>query len=117
MKHTEQEIKEIAKQSMKDIDWDYDKQKEISVIFKSKDEEIKIYEKMKNHPKYNEVIATLRNYWTIGFDFEPEAELEYNSMFMHVDDDTAEPFSIRHKQAIFKILKNSEGKYYTELER
>jgi hypothetical protein len=117
MKHTEQEIKEIAKQSMKDIDWDYDKQKEISVIFKSKDEEIKIYEKMKNHPKNKEVISSLRNYWTIGFDFEPEAEIEYNSIFLDIDDDTGEAFSIRHKQAIFKLLKDSEGIYYTELER
>lgn len=117
MKYSKQEIIEIGKKVMESINWKYDKNKSYDPFFNNKEEEIKIYEKMKNHPKYNEVVSSLRNYWTIGFDFEPEAEIEYNSIFLDIDDDTGEAFSIRHKQAIFKLLKDSEGVYYTELER
>jgi hypothetical protein len=54
------------------------------------------------------------DFWTVGFDFEREAEIENNNMFLDIWDETGEPFEISHKQARFKILKTDEGKYYTE---
>jgi hypothetical protein len=118
MKHTEKKIKEIAKQTMNDIKWGFDKQKDLRLFFEDKEDEIEYAKKqIKDKEKLNKYIKTLKSIWIVGFDFEPEAELEYNSIQLSIDDDTGEPFSIRHKQAIFKILKNSEGKYYTILER
>jgi len=57
----------------------------------------------------------IRPYWVVFFDFEPEAEIDNNMMMLEIDDETGEPYEIRHKQARFKILKNDEGGYYTEL--
>lgn len=115
MKQSKENIIIKAKQLMKEIDWGYDNSKELDPFFESKEKQILEYEDFKDHPNYKKVISQIKSYWTIGFDFEPEAEIEYNRIFLEIDDDTGEPFSIRHKQAIFKILKNSEGKYFTEL--
>lgn len=113
MKHAAQEIILIAKQVMKDIDWGYDKNKEIEPLYKSKENQIKEYKDYKDHPNYEKITSEIKSFWTVGFDFEPEAEIEYNSMFLEIDDNTGEPYCIMHKQASLKISKDSNGKYFT----
>ena len=117
MKHSSEEIIEIAKRTMVSIDWGYDTKREINPVFESKEEQMKEHGQMQDHPKYQEIIASLKNYWFIGFGFEPEAELDNNTMFLSIDDDTGEPFEIHHKQAFFNIKKGEDGKYYTEFRR
>lgn len=113
MKHSKENIITKAKQVMRDIDWGYDKNKDLNPFFESKEKQIKDYEDHKDHPNYKKIISQIKSYWTIGFDFEPEAEIEYNSMFLEIDDDTGEPYLIMHKQASMKIAKDNNGKYFT----
>ena len=118
MIHTKEQIIEKAIRVMHDIDWGYDINKKLNPVLFSKEKEesnIRKYikdEKLKQ--QYLLELETYRDFWSIGFDFEPEAELETNSMFLHIYDNTGEPFFIRHRQAGFKILKDEKGNYYTE---
>ncbi|WP_447636835.1 hypothetical protein [Flavobacterium microcysteis] len=55
-------------------------------------------------------------FWITSFGFpEEEGWNGTNMMFILTRDDNGEPYQISHKQAKFKILKNKDGKYYTEL--
>ena len=112
MKHTEQEIIELAKQTMAYIGWTYDKEEPLNAIFEDKQKEIDDARQfIKDDAKRCQYIETLRNYWVVGFSFEPEAELELNKMFLEIDDDTGEPYQISHKQAVLSIVKDAKGAY------
>jgi len=117
MIHAKEEIIEIAKLTMDSIDWGYDEQREINPIFESKEEQKEKYEEVQDHPKYPEIIASLKNYWFVGFGFEAEAELDNNTMYLSIDDDTGKPFEISHRQAFFDVRKDENDKYYTEFRR
>ena len=115
MKHTEQQIIEVAVKVMEDIDWSYDDQ-EIRAIFESKEATI---EKDRKYIQDQELLEfAIKNakpdHWIVFFEFDAQSEIENNSMHLFIWDDTAEPFEIKHKQAGFKIFKRENGSYYTE---
>lgn len=111
MKRTKEEIVEIAVGAMNDIGWTYDESREISPFFTSIDEQMDRADSAKDHPKYEEYIATLKDYWTVGFDFPLESGIAHNTMFLDLDDDTGKAYYLRHKQAGFKLQKNEKGEY------
>lgn len=113
MKQTKENIIKKAKQVMKDIGWGYDKSKDIDAFFESKEKQIKDYESFKDHPNYRNVISQIKSYWTIGFSFEEESEIEYNFIFIEIDDETGEPYRIFHKQSSMNIIKDKDEKYLT----
>ncbi|MBV7269108.1 hypothetical protein [Winogradskyella luteola] len=115
MRYSKEEIIEKAKTTMDQIGWNYNREKEITAIYEPKEKEIEEARKYINDEKILEkYIENLRNFWTIGFDFEPESEIEYNSMFLEIDDDSGEPYRISHKQATMNVLINEDGKYYLD---
>jgi len=120
MIHTEKQIIEIAIKAMNDIDWGFDESKKLNAVFNSKEEAIEdIYKyatkELLENPNFEDYINSQKpDYWFVGFKFEPEAELETNSIFLDIWDATGEPFYIRHRQAGFNILKDENGKYYKE---
>ncbi|KMQ69929.1 hypothetical protein ACM39_02495 [Chryseobacterium sp. FH2] len=118
MKHTEQKIVEIARNIMHAIDWNYDRNKKLSAGFHSLEEQIKDLDKLRDSGylpiDYDVAKATLKPYWTVCFDFEPEAEVGKNFMFLDIDDTNGEPMNISHKQFSGKIKKDSDGNYIVQ---
>ncbi|WP_138432559.1 hypothetical protein [Winogradskyella algicola] len=115
MNTAEDKIKTTALKVMNDIDWGFDTSKDIECYFESFDEQVEQLKSLKNHEKYEEILASIFPIWKVFFEFESDTEIDNNVMILKINDETSEPFQIRHKQARFDILKNDEGKYYTKL--
>lgn len=112
MKHTEIQIKEIAKRVMKDIDWPYDEKKGIRPAYESKEE---IIERLKNLKIFEEIKPKIISYWSVGLDFpEDDGWGERNKMFIEIADETGVPYEISHKQYRGKLKQDTNGKYYIE---
>lgn len=101
MKHTEQQIKEIALKVMNDIEFDYDKEIGINYVGfdKSKDIRRGIFSG-KSIPV-----------WLVSFEFgkpyfAPEA------LFLTISDETGEPLYFQHSTAVVEIEKDNNRKYY-----
>ncbi|MEI6312323.1 MAG: hypothetical protein WCP57_08700 [Bacteroidota bacterium] len=118
MKHTEKEIIEIGIKTMKLIGWNYNKEKKLSAGYHSIEDQLENLNRVKDSGyltvDYDKAKNSLKAYWTICFDFEPEAEIQKNFMFLDIDDASGEPFKISHKQFSGKIIKSAEGKYSVE---
>jgi hypothetical protein len=110
MKHTEEEIIEIAKRVLKEIDWDYDPQKRIGAVAHPLEEYL---EDFKNVKIFEEVKHLIRADWAVSFRFEKEMDLpeRMNTFFLRIDDETGEPFELSHEQARLKLVKSEDGKY------
>jgi len=115
MKLSEEKVIRIAKLVMKDIDWTYETKREPTPLEHSVERQIEEVSSQKNHPRYNDYIATLSSYWAVIFQFpDDEGWNGRNVMWVLIKDETGEPYELGHKQAKFKIFKNKDGKYYTE---
>lgn len=117
MIHAKEEIIEKTIQIMDNIDWRYDANTELNPVLFSKEKAYKYIKNEKQLQEYLTVLESYRDYWSLGFDFELETELENNTMFLSIWDDTGEPFEISHKQAFFDVRKDDNDKYYTEFRR
>ncbi|WP_447636836.1 hypothetical protein [Flavobacterium microcysteis] len=114
MKLSEEKVIQIAKQVMKDIDWSYETKEEPVPVDYSIERQIETVRSQKNHPRYNDYIATFFPYWKVFFEFpDDEGWNGRNMMCVSIKDDTGEPYELGHKQAKFKILKK-DNRYYTE---
>ena len=119
MIHTKEQIIEKAIQVMNTIDWGYNRNEGIRIIFESMEEAIEDDRKYVKDEKLLEfaIENAKPDHWIVFFEFEPEAELDNNSIHLSICDDNGEPFQIRHKQAFFVIKKGEDGKYFTEFLR
>jgi hypothetical protein len=110
MKRTKEEIIEIAKKVMQDINWDYDDQEEVGAFANTLEEYLQDFKKEK---KFEEVKHLIRADWTVYFDFPKRMELpkRMNSFFLQIDDETGEPTELSHQQARLKLVKSEDGKY------
>jgi hypothetical protein len=110
MKHTKEEIIEIAKKILQDVEWDYDPQKRIGAVAHPVEEYL---EEFKNAKRFEEVKHLFRADWTVSFRFEKEMDLpeRMNTFFLQIDDETGEPTELSHEQATLKFVKSEDGKY------
>lgn len=97
---------------MKDIDWPYNIKKGPSSFETTIEEQ---YEKYKKIDGFEENKHKIFAFWVTSFEFpEEEGWNGRNMMFILTRDDNGEPYEVGHRQSKFKILKNEDGKYYTE---
>lgn len=97
MKHTENQILEIAKKILKGIYEDLFKESDIEkIVFDEKEELIIGVNKGKKYPCYTVIVKSL-------FD---------STDFLVISDETGEPLYIQGKYAISEIGKDSQGNYY-----
>jgi len=110
MKHTKEEIIEIAKKVMQDINWDYDDQEEVGAFANTLEEYLEDFKNVKN---FEEVKHLIRADWTVYFDFSKNMDLpeRMNTFFLRIDDETGEPTRLSHEQASLIIVKSEDGKY------
>ena len=112
MKQNKQQIIEIAKQVMADIEWPYDHKRKIGAVFYSIKTQIDEVSSQKNHPRFQEYVDKLFEYWNVMLDFpEEEGWQGRNMYYIEIRDEDGEPFLIGHKQAKLRVVKNTEGKY------
>lgn len=118
MKHTEKEIIEIGIKTMKLIGWNFNKEKNLSAGYHSIEDQTENLNRVKDSgfltADYEKAKNSIKAYWTICFDFETEAEIQKNFMFLDIDDASGEPLKISHKQFSGKITKLADGKYMVE---
>jgi hypothetical protein len=110
MKHTKEEIIEIAKKVMQDIDWTYDEKVEVGAFANTVE---KYLEQFKKAKRFDEVKHLIRADWTVYFDFPKDMELpeRMNTFFLRIDDERGEPTRLSHEQASLIIVKSEDGKY------
>ena len=97
MKHTEKQILEITKKTLKGIFKDLYKESDIEkIVFEKNEELIRGELAGKNHPCWVAIIKSL-----------------FDSVdFLVISDDTGEPLYIQGKYTTLEIEKDQEGNYY-----
>ena len=109
MIQTKEQIIEIAKQVMADVEWPYDQKKGVVAIFVSLEEQ---YERWKNMEGFEENKHKIYAYWDVFLDFpEEEGWQGRNMYYIEIRDEDGEPYLIGHKQAKLRVVKNTDGKY------
>jgi hypothetical protein len=115
MKLTEEQVKEIATKVLTDIEWTFNRETGAVPIEKSIEKQIEEVSTQKKHPRFEEYVASLTPFWVVLFDFpEDDGWDGRNMMFVKIKDETGEPYEVGHRQWKGKVLKDSNGKYYTE---
>jgi hypothetical protein len=115
MIHTENEIEIIAIKILRDVKWTYNESNSPRAIFKSIDYQIEEVSTQKKHPRFNEYVAMLFEYWLVFFDFPEDDNWKgRNIMTVKIKDKTGEPYEIGHRQYKGKVVKNAQGKYEIE---
>jgi len=110
MKHSEEQIIEIAKNVIEDIEWPYDTSKEIRIGFTSIDEQL---EKWKDLKGFEQIKDKIFAYWNVIFDFpEDEHWEERNVYYVEIRDEDGIPYKVGHRQAKFKVEKDQNNKFY-----
>ncbi|VXB82725.1 conserved hypothetical protein [Flavobacterium sp. 9AF] len=97
MKHTEKQILEITKKTLKGIFKDLYKESDIEkIVFEKNEELIRGKNTGKNHPCWVAIIKSL-----------------FDSVdFLVISDETGEPLYIQGKYTTSEIEKDQEGNYY-----
>lgn len=97
MKHTEKQILEITKKTLKEIFKDLYKESDIEkIVFEKNEELIRGELTGKNHPCWVAIIKSL-----------------FDSVdFLVISDETGEPLYIQGKYTTSEIEKDQEGNYY-----
>jgi len=120
MNYTKQEIEEIALKVIEELKWGYDPKEGIRLVFSSMEEQIEDLNKTYKGgflPKkitYEDAKAKIRPFWSAFFNDIPEAEIYGSTTIIEINDDSGEPYFLRHRQASFNILKNDTDVYYLE---
>jgi len=98
MKYTEEQILEIAKKVLRDLEKEYYKEENIeNTWFVEKEELARGANKGKEHPC-----------WIVSVN-EPVFD---SSQFLTIDDETGEPLYLQTKHAVHEIQKDEDGNYY-----
>ncbi len=104
MKHTKEQIIEIAKKILKDIDSDYLKDKDFWTRYSEEQDDF--------------IHTPITKGWTVGIDWFDEDYLIGNQVtaFLIIDDATGEPgtFTVRAGSAGVFTLKKKNNKYYKD---
>ena len=112
MIQTEEKVIETAKQVMADLEWPYDQKEEISAVFESIESQIDLVSSQKNHPRFQEYVDKLFEFWSVFFDFPKEEGWEGRNIYIiKIRDEDGEPYQVGHKQAKLRVVKNADGKY------
>jgi hypothetical protein len=108
----EEQVMHEAIRVLDNLDWPFDDKKGARPLAHTIEEQ---YEKYKNFERFEENKHNIFAFWVVLFDFpEDDGWDGRNMMFVKIKDETGEPYEVGHRQWKGKVLKDSNGKYYTE---
>jgi hypothetical protein len=109
MKYTELQIIALAKQILKDNNWEEDINiNSYSAEYHSVESLLEGKENLKHFTEYKKIV---KPYWTVHFQFIPEMEARLPYVGLDIYDETGIPFELQTWQAVYKFVKTPENKW------